>query len=53
MLNNWITEEKKKILWLSSDYQATYIVIQNEIVVLRRLSESVMFLKFELTKETL
>ena len=44
--NEWITKEKKNILWLPSDYRATSIAIRNETIMLGHLSGNISYLKF-------
>jgi WD40 repeat protein len=47
VLNDWVVESSRNILWLPSDYRATCVAIWNGIVMLGHSSGSISFLKFK------
>ena len=47
VLDNWVIEEGKSILWLPPDYRATCVANWNGMVVLGHSSGGMSFLEFE------
>ena len=48
VLNDWITEKGKNILWLPPDYRATCVAVWNGTIVLGLAWWGILFLQFEL-----
>jgi WD40 repeat protein len=44
---NWVEEERERILWLPPDYRATCVAVWNGMVVLGHASGGISFLEFE------
>jgi WD40 repeat protein len=47
ILNNWVKEEGRNILWLPPNYRATCVAVWNAIVVLGHSSGAISFFQFE------